>query len=109
MDDLEVTINIGHTHRCRTGSSAAVTVATILSSSKLNEITLTMDEIAKLAHQVELEVQGAASPIDTTLSTHGGIIYLSRDAGEIIKIDLNTEISHSNWLHIPKRQHRKTD
>ena len=51
-----------------------------------------MDEIAKLAHQVELEVQGAASPIDTTLSTHGGIIYLSRDAQEIVQIDINTEI-----------------
>jgi mevalonate kinase len=92
VDDLEVTINLDIPIGAGLGSSAAVTVATILSSSKLNGITLTMDEIAKLAHQVELEVQGAASPIDTTLSTHGGIIYLSRDAGEIIKIDVNTEI-----------------
>jgi mevalonate kinase len=92
VDDLEVTINLDIPIGAGLGSSAAVTVATILSSSKLNGITLTMDEIAKLAHQVELEVQGAASPIDTTLSTYGGIIYLSRDAGEIIKIDVNTEI-----------------
>lgn len=92
VDGLEVTINLDIPIGAGLGSSAAVTVATILSSSKLNGITLTMDEIAKLAHQVELEVQGAASPIDTTLSTYGGIIYLSRDAGEIIKIDVNSEI-----------------
>jgi mevalonate kinase len=92
VDGLEVTINLDIPIGAGLGSSAAVTVATILSSSKLNEITLTKDEIAKLAHQVELEVQGAASPIDTTLSTHGGIIYLSRDAGEIINIDTNSEI-----------------
>ena len=91
-DGVEVTINLDIPIGAGLGSSAAVTVATILSSSAINNIKLTMDEIAKLAHQVELEVQGAASPIDTTLSTHGGIIYLSRDAQEIVQIDINTEI-----------------
>ncbi len=91
-DGLEVTINIDIPIGAGLGSSAAVTVATILSSSIYNNINLTRDEIAKLAHQVELEVQGAASPIDTTLSTHGGVIYLSKDAEEIITLDINTEI-----------------
>ena len=91
-DGVEVTINLDIPIGAGLGSSAAVTVATILSSSAINNIKLTMDEIAKLAHQVELEVQGAASPIDTTLSTHGGIIYLSRDAQEIVQMDINTEI-----------------
>ena len=91
-DGLEVTINIDMPIGAGLGSSAAVTVATILSSSIYNNINLTRDEIAKLAHQVELEVQGAASPIDTTLSTHGGVIYLSKDAEEIITLDINTEI-----------------
>jgi len=91
-DGVEVTINLDIPIGAGLGSSAAVTVATILSSSAINNIKLTMDEIAKLAHQVELEVQGAASPIDTTLSTHGGIIYLSKDAQEIVQIDINTEI-----------------
>ncbi len=91
-DGLEVTINIDIPIGAGLGSSAAVTVATILSSSIYNNIHLTRDEIAKLAHQVELEVQGAASPIDTTLSTHGGVIYLSKDAEEIITLDINTEI-----------------
>ncbi len=91
-DGLEVTINIDIPIGAGLGSSAAVTVATILSSSIYNNINLTRDEIAKLAHQVELEVQGAASPIDTTLSTHGGVIYLSKNAEEIITLDINTEI-----------------
>jgi mevalonate kinase len=91
-DGLEVTINIDIPIGAGLGSSAAVTVATILSSSIYNNIHLTRDEVAKLAHQVELEVQGAASPIDTTLSTHGGVIYLSKNAEEIITLDINTEI-----------------
>ncbi len=91
-DGVEVTINLDIPIGAGLGSSAAVTVATILSSSTINNIKLTMDEIAKIAHQVELEVQGAASPIDTTLSTHGGIIYLSREAEEIIQMDINSEI-----------------
>jgi mevalonate kinase len=89
---LEITINMDIPIGAGLGSSAAITVATIKAASTFNEIKLTRDEIAKLAHQVELEVQGSASPIDTTLSTHGGIIYLSRDAEEIIKLNINYEI-----------------
>jgi mevalonate kinase len=54
-------------------------------------LNLQSDGIAKLAHQVELMVQGSASPIDTILSTYGGIVYLSRDA-EIVKLDIDPEI-----------------
>ena len=59
-DGVEVTINLDIPIGAGLGSSAAVTVATILSSSTINNIKLTMDEIAKLAHQVELEVQGCS-------------------------------------------------
>lgn len=89
---LELTINLDLPIGGGLGSSAAVTVATIMSSSIYNKIKLTKDEIAKLAHQVEIEVQGAASPIDTTLSTHGGIIYLSKDAEEIEPLMIDYEI-----------------
>jgi len=91
-DGLEITINMDIPIGAGLGSSAAVTVATIFSSSIYNNINLTKNEIAKLAHQVELEVQGAASPIDTTLSTHGGVIYLSNNANKILTLDINTEI-----------------
>lgn len=91
-EGIDVTVNLDIPIGAGLGSSAAVTVATIMSSSNYNKINLTMDEIAELAHQVELEVQGAASPIDTTLSTHGGIIYLSRNAEEIETLEIDYEI-----------------
>jgi mevalonate kinase len=91
-DGLEITINMDIPVGAGLGSSAAVTVATVKASSSFHDIELTMDEIAKLAHQVELLVQGSASPIDTILSTYGGIVYLSRDAEEIIKLDIDPEI-----------------
>ena len=80
--DLEIPIGSG------LGSSAAVTVATITALSFYNKLELKKDEIANYAHQVELDVQGAASPIDTILSTYGGVIYLSRNSEEITHLPL---------------------
>lgn len=74
------------------GSSAAVTVATLAAANKYYETDHKLDEIASLAHQVEQDVQGAASPIDTTLSTYGGAIYLERDAKRIEKLPLNWQL-----------------
>ena len=91
-DGLEITINLDIPVGAGLGSSAAVTVATVKAASTFKDIKLTRDEIAKLAHQVELMVQGSASPIDTILSTYGGIVYLSRDAEKIIKLDIDPEI-----------------
>ncbi len=58
------------------GSSAAVSVATIASLSRLFGIALEKKEIARLGHRVELEVQGAASPTDTLTSTFGGMLFI---------------------------------
>lgn len=91
-DGLEITIDLDIPVGAGLGSSAAVTVATVKAASSFKDIKLTHDEIAKLAHQVELMVQGSASPIDTILSTYGGIVYLSRDAEKIIKLDIDSEI-----------------
>ncbi|MGB9937881.1 MAG: mevalonate kinase [Methanobacterium sp.] len=74
------------------GSSAAVTVATIAAISKFNGIDLQKKEIAKYAHEVELEVQNSASTLDTTISTYGGLIYLEKDAKEIIFLNINHNI-----------------
>jgi mevalonate kinase len=81
--DLEIPIGAG------LGSSAAITVATIAAVSKFNRMELSKDEIAEHAHNVELEVQGAASHIDTTLSTYGGMIYLSKNAEDIKPIKIS--------------------
>jgi mevalonate kinase len=91
-DGLEITINMDIPVGAGLGSSAAITVATVKAASSFKDIKLTREEIAKLAHQVELMVQGSASPIDTILSTYGGIIYLSRDAEKIIQLNIDSEL-----------------
>ncbi len=58
------------------GSSAAVTVATIGALNEEFQVGLTKDEIAFMAYQTELEVQGAASPTDTFVSTMGGTVVV---------------------------------
>lgn len=74
------------------GSSAAVTVATLAAAARYYGQELELEEVAKLAHHVELGVQGAASPIDTTLSTYGGAIYLSPDAESLVKLHLEYDL-----------------
>ncbi|HJH32801.1 MAG TPA: mevalonate kinase [Methanosarcinaceae archaeon] len=54
------------------GSSAAVTIATIAALNYLFDCKLTLEDIAKLGHEVEIQVQGVASPTDTYISTMGG-------------------------------------
>ncbi|MGC9517407.1 MAG: mevalonate kinase [Methanomicrobiales archaeon] len=80
--DLEIPIGAG------LGSSAAVTVATLSAASKYNDNKISLEKISKYAHQVELNVQKSASPIDTTISTYGGAVYLSENAEEIKSIDI---------------------
>ncbi len=84
--DIDIPIGAG------LGSSAAVTVATIAGILRFNEKDLSKEQIAKYAHEVELNVQGVASPIDTTISTYGGAVYLSKDAESIIPLDINWDI-----------------
>ncbi|MCJ2555608.1 MAG: mevalonate kinase [Candidatus Thermoplasmatota archaeon] len=59
------------------GSSAAISVSTLGAllhmQGEFNPVT-----IAQSGFQVELKVQGNASPIDTTTSTHGGGILVER-------------------------------
>ncbi|MEN4016930.1 MAG: mevalonate kinase [Methanobacterium sp.] len=73
------------------GSSAAVTVALIAALFRYNNMDFEKKEIARLAHKVELEVQNYASPLDTSISTYGGLIYL-KDAKKIVSLDINHNI-----------------
>lgn len=75
--ELEIPIGAG------LGSSAAITVATLAASARYHQEDLTLEKLAKMAHQVELDVQGAASPLDTTISTQGGFIYFTRKEGAV--------------------------
>ena len=58
------------------GSSAAVTIASIGALNELFGCGLSLNEIAKLGHQIEISVQGAASPTDTYVSTFGGVVTI---------------------------------
>lgn len=62
------------------GSSAAITVALIAALDNYQNNYLDLDEIAKTAHEVELNVQGSASPLDTATSTYGGLIFLDENS-----------------------------
>jgi mevalonate kinase len=58
------------------GSSAAVTVATLAAINIECGGGYEMEKIAQLAHEIEKEVQGAASPTDTFVSTFGGVVEI---------------------------------
>lgn len=70
------------------GSSAAITVALIAALTDYHNQKLDLDEIAKTAHKVELNVQGSASPLDTATSTYGGLIFLDENS-KVSKLNAN--------------------
>ncbi|MGL4669913.1 MAG: mevalonate kinase [Methanobacteriaceae archaeon] len=61
------------------GSSAAVTVSTLAALYNFHGYEFNRNFIAKKSHEVELAVQGSASPLDTAVSTYGGMVYLTRN------------------------------
>ena len=87
------------------GSSAAVTVASLGSLNKLyGEID--HEKIAKTAFEIEYEIQGSASPIDTSTSTHGSGIMISKQKSddflwEISRNDKKWNIHHMDIPDIP--------
>lgn len=89
---MEMNININIPIGGGLGSSAALAVATIAAVSAYNEIDLKQEEIAKYAHEVELKVQKSASPLDTTISTYGGLIYLEANAENIVQLNIDYDI-----------------
>lgn len=58
------------------GSSASVTIATLGALNEEFQVGLRKDQIAFIGYQTELEVQGAASPTDTFVSTMGGTVVV---------------------------------
>ncbi|XGI83341.1 mevalonate kinase [Halorutilales archaeon Cl-col2-1] len=61
------------------GSSAAVVVATVDAVTRELGVELDPERIAEIGHEVEKEVQGAASPADTFTSAVGGVTYVEPD------------------------------
>ncbi|MDT7899113.1 MAG: mevalonate kinase [Sulfolobales archaeon] len=67
------------------GTSAGVVVGTVAAYSRLLGYRLSNEEIARIAHEVELRVQGIGSRMDTTTESLGGFVYFSGD-GSVEKI-----------------------
>jgi mevalonate kinase len=76
------------------GSSAAVTVATIAALNDEYQAGMTRDEIAFMGYQTELEVQGAASPTDTFVSTMGGTVIVP-DKRKLPPITCGVVVGHT--------------
>ncbi|MDD3041436.1 MAG: mevalonate kinase [Methanosarcinaceae archaeon] len=58
------------------GSSAAVTIASIGALNELFGCGLGPEEIANMGHEIEIRIQGVASPTDTYVSTFGGVVTI---------------------------------
>ncbi len=58
------------------GSSAAVSVATLLATATLLGGEIGKKDLARLGHQVEKRVQGAASITDSSVTTFGGVLLI---------------------------------
>jgi len=61
------------------GSSAATCVATIAALKEYFGVEGDVEGIRSDAHNIEKMVQGAASPIDTAISTYGGYVLVERN------------------------------
>jgi len=85
------------------GSSAAVTVSTIGCLREFLSKDLEEEKIAKDAFDVEFKVQGSASPIDTSTSTHGNAIMISKEKKEdfLWKIEKDENIWNIHHQDIP--------
>ncbi|MFQ5815425.1 MAG: mevalonate kinase [Candidatus Hydrothermarchaeaceae archaeon] len=79
------------------GSSASVSIATIMAVSEELGVKLDRKEIAELGHKVELGVQGSASPTDTSISTFGGVLFVKPKENEVeqIEVDLSLVVGYT--------------
>ncbi len=80
-DPLSITISSSIPKAAGMGSSAALTVSLLACLQALRG-SMNMESIARTGFEVELDVQGRASPIDTTTSTQGGGILLLKERSD---------------------------
>lgn len=76
VEDVNISVSSKIPVASGLGSSAAVTIAALAALNDEYQAGLSLDEIAAMGHQTELEVQGAASPTDTFVSTMGGTVIV---------------------------------
>ncbi len=84
------------------GSSAAVTIATLSAVNLEFRLGYNNEELAQMGHEIELKVQGAASPTDTFVSTFGGVVEIpSRRRLEMI--ECGVVVGNTNKGATPKK------
>ncbi len=68
-------------------TSAAVSVGLLKAYSHCAGVEMGRDELARLGHRVELEVQGIASPMDTAAVSLGGLLKIWTNPFRVEKIE----------------------
>lgn len=84
------------------GSSAAVTIATLAAINIEFGLGYENEELARMGHEIEKEVQGAASPTDTFVSTFGGVVEIP-SRKRLNLLDCGIVIGNTNKGASPKK------
>ncbi|MEM2021120.1 MAG: mevalonate kinase [Zestosphaera sp.] len=71
------------------GTSAAVSIATIAAYSSCLGYELSKEEVAGLGWEVERNVQGIASPMDTSIATFGGVLKVQFEGDNVYRTPVN--------------------
>ena len=101
---IDITLNSNVPIGSGLGSSAAVTVATLAALYRYHNIRFNKHSLAHDAYMVEQAVQGVASPLDTLVSTYGGL-RLSGRAHPVLP-PARQGVAHRRHPRDPERQDR---
>ena len=85
-EGVDVAITSGIPLSAGMGSSAATCVATVAALTEYFGVRSDLERIRADAHAVELLVQGAASPTDTAIATHGGYVLVEQGAVQQVQL-----------------------
>jgi mevalonate kinase len=91
QNGFDITVNINMYLGVGLGSSASVSVSTLNAVSLYAGTKHAKDVIAGIARSIEIKIQGAASPIDTSMSTFGGIIDINQEFN-LHNVDVNMNL-----------------
>lgn len=87
---IEVTVESNIPINSGLASSAAFLSSLTYAFSKFYNLSLDLDSIAKICYGVEKLVQGIASPMDTTISTFGGVYYINLKENIFQKLNITS-------------------
>ncbi len=101
LDGARVTIDSEIPIGTGLGSSAAITIATLAAMNEEFSAGLGKDEMAEMGYSVEKDVQGAASPTDTYVSTMGGVVLMP-DGRRLRNLDCEIVVGNTGKISSTK-------